>query len=159
VTPPLHDVHCPDCDERVDHIGDGLGSVDPVTFEQVFTCRPCGHRVDRPFAVAAHTAGVRVDVPKVSAASIVAAEQARARAKGHTPEADAALTGGQLAWATWALIDDAASDAVPSPTPPSMWPLPPGRWPADESALRELVIAAGFLLSEIDRRLGNGETP
>jgi hypothetical protein len=160
----LHGTRCPECDTLIGHIGDGLGSVDPLTFEQVFTCHPCGHRVDREYALVAHGAGVRVFVPKVSAASLGAAEQARARAKGHTVEEDSKLTGAQLAWATYCLVQEASSEAsevIPSPEPPAVWPKALGvaAWPADEPAIRQLVIALGYLMSEVDRRLAAGEKP
>jgi hypothetical protein len=71
------------------------------------------------------------------------------------------LTGAQLAWACYCLVTEAASEAIPSPTPPAVWPETLGlaKWPADEPAIRQLLIAASYLLSEIDRRLEAGEKP
>jgi hypothetical protein len=157
----LRGTRCPECDERIDYIGDGVESVDPVTFQQIFTCHPCGHRSDREHALYAHHIGIRVHVPKVSAAAIVAAEQARARAKGHSPEDDAALPDGVLSWALWCLTDAARKDASPSPDPPTAWPaeLGPERWPSAEPSIRKLVIALAYGLSELDKRLAAGETP
>lgn len=120
----------------------------------------CGHELSEHDARAAWRLGVVIGpVPVVDGATLVGAERVRhVSEEGHTAEKDAELTGDQLAWAAWCLLDRAAAQNPPEQAP-SVWPLPLDRWPADKSPLRRLIIAGSLITAEIDRRLAAGETP
>lgn len=121
----------------------------------------CGHELDAEEARAAWRLKIPMTpIPDVNGATLIAAERARqVTEEGHTPEADAELTGDQLAWAAWCLLDRAAA-TNPTEQTPAVWPLPRDRWPRDDmSPLRLLTLAGAFVAAEIDRRLKAGETP
>jgi hypothetical protein len=149
-------VNCPICGVPIALV---TVSVDPRKAEHRFAAG-CGHELTVKEARAAWRSGSAVGpVPKIDGAALVAAERARHVAEeGHTPDQDAALTGGQLSWAAWCLLDRAGAENPPEQAP-SVWPLPLDRWPTDKSSLRYLIIAASFIVAEIDRRLAAGEKP
>lgn len=120
----------------------------------------CGHQITEAEARTAWSLHIPVGpVPKLTGAALIDAERARQIAEeGHTPDKDAELTGGQLAWAGWSLLDRAGADN-PVEQAPSVWPLPRAAWPATKSPLRLLIIAGALIAAEIDRRLAKGETP
>lgn len=121
----------------------------------------CGHEMTPAEANQAWRSGSipMSPIPAVNGATLIAAERDRqVTEEGHTPEADAELTGDQLAWSAWCLLDRAAASNPPEQAPP-VWPLPRDRWPADKSPMRLLIIAGSFIAAEIDRRRASGETP
>jgi hypothetical protein len=150
---------CLTCHSEIEHIA---VTVDPRTAELAFRAN-CSHELSSD---AAHTAwrGGKIAIspvpfPKITGASLIAAERARQiTEEGHTPEADAELPSGVLAWAAWSLIDSAGADH-PVEQAPAVWPLPRDRWPATTSPLRRLTIAGALIAAEIDRRRASGETP
>jgi hypothetical protein len=121
----------------------------------------CGHELTEDEARAAWRLGVEIGpVPEVNGATLIAAERARQIAEeGHTPEKDAELTGDELAWAAWCLLDRAAALNPPEQAPP-VWPeRMRDRWPTDKTPQRLLTIAGALIAAEKDRRRQAGETP
>jgi hypothetical protein len=149
-------MRCQTCGATVDRLA---CEVDPRRAVLVWLAG-CGHLLtDHEAQTAWRTHGLRCHVPDIDGPSLIAAERARHTGEeGHTPDKDAALTGGQLSWAAWSLIDRAGAKH-PVEQPPSVWPLPRDRWPRTTSPLRLLIIAGSFIAAEIDRRLARGEKP
>lgn len=151
-------MNCLECGQPIGRIECG---VNPRNAVREFVT-DCGHLIDEDAARTAWRVGVPVGptaLPEVEGATLIGAERRRHVAEeGHTAEADAELTGDQLAWAAWCLLDRAGAKNPPEQAP-SVWPLPLDRWPADKTPLRRLIIAGSFIAAEIDRRLAAGETP
>jgi hypothetical protein len=146
---------CTDCGAEVKHIE---ASIDPREAALEFRT-DCGHVVTADEARAAWRLQIPVGpVPQLNGASLIDAERARQIAEeGHTADKDAALTGGQLPWASWCLLDRAVAKN-PVEQAPSVWPLPPEAWPATKSPLRLLIIAGALIAAEIDRLLAKDKT-
>ena len=148
---------CSTCNGEIQQI---TATVDPRAAALAFRA-DCGHPLTTEEARQAWRLNIFPTnaIPKVNGATLIAAERDRQiTEEGHTPEADAELTTGVLAWAAWALIDSAGADH-PVEQAPAVWPLPRDRWPATTSPLRRLTIAGALIAAEIDRRRANGETP
>jgi hypothetical protein len=149
-------VLCPLCNSPLARLKIGPN---PRTAQPQHIVEPCGHLLDRDQALALWERGLPTDVTKINAAALIAAEQVRQREEeGYTPESDADLDPGALAWAAWALIDRATSGRMFNDEVPTMWPLPPERWkPQGKTPARLLIIAAALIGAEIDARLAAGE--
>lgn len=149
---------CVDCGAEVREI---VCTINPREEAREFRLN-CGHQVTEDAAHAAWRGGVPVGpvpLPEVNGATLIAAERARQIAEeGHTPESDAALTGDELAWAAWCLLDR-ANAKNPVEQPPPVWPLPRDRWPDTNDPDRLLTIAGALIAAEKDRRRKAGETP
>ena len=90
-------------------------------------------------------------LPLDGAVAILRERMRQVLVEGYEPEQDRALTGNELAWASFAYVDRALSDHPQDPTPPLMWPLSEDLWkPGDP--VRMLVKAGALLAAEIDRR-------
>ncbi len=147
---------CPDCDQALVRVE---GTVDPRTGRQVFTVQPCGDRIGVLQAAQLTGLGVSITARAVTGSSLIEAERDRQVVEeGYTPVTDTGHSGGELAWAAWALLDRAASGTHVEQAPP-VWPFARDKWPQDKSALRLLIIAGALISAEIDRRLAGGETP
>lgn len=131
--------------------------------EEIREFRPgCGHLLTEDAARTAWRLGVPIGpqpLPEVDGASLIAAERARQIAEeGHTAESDAALTGDELAWAAWCLLDR-ANAKHPTEQAPPVWPLPRDRWPDTSDPDRLLTIAGALIAAEKDRRRKARQTP
>jgi len=81
-------------------------------------------------------------------------EQLKARAKGYSLLRDLeANEQGQLGLAAQGYLDAAVADTIGSQVddPPWNWPWDPDAWKKEDSAIENLVKAAAFIASEIDR--------
>lgn len=149
-------MNCTECRAEVKRV---VCFIDPQKIEHVYVIN-CGHRMTETEAREAWRLGISIGpVPEINGASLINAERSRVLTEeGHTLENDAELTGDQLAWAAWCLLDRAAAENPPEQAPP-VWPLPRDRWPRPKTPLRWLIIAGQFIAAEIDRRLAAGEGP
>jgi hypothetical protein len=149
---------CPTCGAALTRVD---VEIDPRRAVRQFVTN-CGHLLSVEEARTAYRHGLmpRPKFPEVTGANLFGAERDRHEIEeGHTPEADAKLVGGELAWACWALIDAALSGRTVEQAP-AVWPeRMRDRWPGDKPPLRKLIIAGSMLAAEVDRRLAAGETP
>lgn len=113
----------------------------------------CGHNVPREDTLLLWRNGMRWTLPNVDGASVLAAERHRqVHEEGYTAEHDASLDSNDLMWASWCLLDAAASER-PTTDAPKMWPEGAGDWKPEHTPMRRLVIAGALIAAEIDRRL------
>jgi hypothetical protein len=148
---------CAECGQRVRAVRYRL---DPRTAQTNAFTVPCGHSIGARDVARAYRHGGFIDHPKVTGATLIAAERERQQTEeGYTPERDLALDPGDLGWAAWCYLDAAAPDAAPTQEPPPMWPWSKASWKPERSPLRLLIIAGALVAAEIDRRLARGERP
>lgn len=109
----------------------------------------------------AEPAGPAPPVPSQGSV-MVAAERLRSiQDKGFDAAHDRQYRGTELAWAAYTYLERAAQDRLDQDDPsiPHVWPLHRQRWRPKASRIRNLVVAANLVVSEIDRLLDAGEKP
>lgn len=96
------------------------------------------------------------DTSLAAAFALIMGERLRQCEKGYNAEHDKSHNGGELVKAAMALasrggkFSDFGWSWIPSPT--SLWPFKE-RMPQNKTSTQDLVIAASFLVAEIERRL------
>lgn len=141
---------CPSCASPVSRI---RKAPDPRTVEQVCKVEPCGHVIDEDEGHEMHWAGVPFDVIPLDGATLIGAAVRAAREAGHSVEADLEQhDDGDLGWAAWCLISEAASRDAPP-----MWPFGASRWEPQTDRVAGLVQAGMWVASEVDRELAKRE--
>jgi hypothetical protein len=147
---------CSICGERTTGV---QAEVDPRRATLTFTAQ-CGHLIPREEAKDAWRAGARWHTPKITGATLIDAERRRQPAEeGYTSEHDQSHDTGELAWAAWCYLDQAATGMHGDDGPPRMWPWEPEAWKPEKSPMRLLIVAGALIAAEIDRRLAAGEKP
>jgi hypothetical protein len=94
--------------------------------------------------------------PFLNAVDLIGQQRLRQFDAGHTRWRDSRHTHGELVLAAEAYIDMALG---PRRRPTRPWPWADTLPKQEESTVARLVHAAALLAAEVDRRLGEGETP